>query len=61
MALIRKTSDKVKNGLHDDVHVFFDLVLVKFPADEPLGGVERVCGVGHGLSLCGHSDQPLAV
>ena len=42
-------------------HVLLDLCVVEPPPDEPLGGVERVLGVGHGLTLGGHASKALAL
>ena len=40
--------------------VFLDLCVVVAAPDEPLGGIQRVVGVGHGLPLGRHAHQSLS-
>lgn len=43
------------------LQVFLDLGVVVAPSNQPLGGVQRVLGVGDGLPLGRHAHQALAI
>ena len=44
-----------------NVHVLLDLFVLEPSADQSLRGVERVGGIGDGLSFGGHASQTLSL